>query len=206
LNEDYSPSFEVFIKGNYMLWLFLFESIINDEGLAMEHLYLQILKFGKESNGKNISSHEIISLFRNSGYFTSVEEEMIDMGALRSNDRATKAFQIKMEHVYILVTELFHPTAIDPQGLQWVFKTESYFKLLEFEELEFARLNAQSAKKQSNWAIAIACLSMIISLVFGIYENVCPNNLNSDELKQIIQHLLQSDSCTFQFQQGLKGY
>lgn len=130
----------------------------NSTGITSD-FYLDLLKLGRERSLEGVTEEEVLKLAKKHGYFT--DNEIQEVGNLSSvistNDPKTAKTQK-------LLLSLFTESFVYGDKAR-ALSSDSYFKLLEHEELELARENAQSAKIYSTWAIIIALISLLVSVI-----------------------------------------
>jgi hypothetical protein len=63
---------------------------------------------------------------------------------------------------------------------------DSYFKLIEYIELEESRKSSKSAKRWAILAIILNVIALIISLSVSFYLNTKPIKLNENQLTEIL--------------------
>jgi hypothetical protein len=87
-----------------------------------------------------------------------------------------------------------------PQKGQYIMKADTYFTLLEYEELEEARASSKQANK---WAIVALCVSILgtmFSIAFSLKQINTPTEIKQNQIDQIINVLTiqtkQLDSLT----------
>lgn len=67
-------------------------------------------------------------------------------------------------------------------GKNNILKTEYYFRLIEYRELQESRLAARSANKSAMWAISISIFAIIISAVLTFAQLNTPVSMNTSDL------------------------
>jgi len=142
-----------------------------------EDLYIEILKHGKEKIENGVSFNELFD-FINS-----------------KHSWVTRVFLV------MHFQEIFEVTDDDEQrysgnkhilgecaDMKGRLSLESYFKLIEYEELKEARETSQSAMTRSTIAISISIAAMLIGSLLSIYQINTPTKLDKltiNELKNI---------------------
>jgi hypothetical protein len=67
----------------------------------------------------------------------------------------------------------------------FVLKSEYYFRLLEFTELEMSRKASSEANRNSIIATVLAVISIVIGGYFGYIQKTTPMMLDNDQVKSI---------------------
>jgi hypothetical protein len=70
-------------------------------------------------------------------------------------------------------------------GFKYVLKTEYYFRLIEFKELELSRKASSEANRNSIIATMLAVISIGIGSYFGYIQKTTPMILNNDQVESI---------------------
>lgn len=68
-----------------------------------------------------------------------------------------------------------------------VLKTEYYFRLIEYRELQESRAAARSANKNAMWAIGISVAAIIVSAVLTFTQLNTPATINKSDLNALIK-------------------
>lgn len=124
-------------------------------------MYLEFLKFGLEKGFKGVTEKELLELAKKLGYFTAAEIQGVNRFWHPEDTTIDPEVIEKIDSIERLVFESFILYADKKRTLTY----DSYFKLLEHEELVLARESAQSAKQFSTWAIIIAFVSLVVSSI-----------------------------------------
>ncbi len=75
----------------------------------------------------------------------------------------------------------------------WVLKTEYYFRLIEYRELQESRLAAKSANKNAMWAIGISVAAIIVSAVLTFAQLNTHATINKSDLQAFIDSNRESE-------------
>jgi len=159
-----------------------------------KRIYLDLLKFVRERGLEGFSWEEIPELMADLGYFNADELQAMQEASFEARQCKSKSAKEK-----VLFTETLwqSSTEISPHHeTKRVLSIDGFFKLLEHEELELARKNAQSAKRYSSWAIGIAVASLLVSGAQAIYQLNKPVVLSETQYQGIIDTQPVSDIST----------
>jgi hypothetical protein len=132
-------------------------------------VFIKLLEYGEEvglsgTNFDHIHSWAVQNnIFSNSG---NIESELL---LLRD-----------------LYFECFHKGSGSSEDL-WVLKTEYYFRLIEYRELQESRTAARSANKNAMWAIGISVAAIIVSAVLTFTQLNTPATINKSDLNALIE-------------------
>ncbi len=132
-------------------------------------VFIKLLEYGEEvglsgTNFDHIHSWAVQNnIFSNSG---NIESELL---LLRD-----------------LYFECFNRVSGSSEDL-WVLKTEYYYRLIEYRELQEGRAAARSANKNAMWAIMISVTAIIISAVLTFTQLRTPTTINKSDLNALIK-------------------
>jgi len=121
-----------------------------DEKLG--NLYLDTLEYGEKQLIKRqaVTSKQLQEYLEDKGYkFLTNEEKQL----LR--DLGREAFFIYVG---------------DSPKIKYYLNIEGYFKLLDYRELNDARQSSKSARRYSMWAISIAIVTLVMSIIFSSFK------------------------------------
>ena len=123
-------------------------------------ILLEILKYGVDNYHKGpISKYDLFDVALKVGYLTHGEHQMLSAGETVSHFTLKKREQISI---------IFQQAFALPRGKSHgdrYFTLDSYFKYVEYRELEVATKNAKEAKRFSFAAIVISILALIVGAV-----------------------------------------
>ena len=132
-----------------------------------EDLFIEILKYGKENFENGVSFKELSEFIAKKEYpisdvllvkhFQETFEITDDEGKQYGGDK----------HI------------LENANLKGRLSIESYFRLIEYEELKEARETSQNAMTRSSIAIGISILAMIISSLLSLYQINTPTILDA---------------------------
>jgi hypothetical protein len=72
---------------------------------------------------------------------------------------------------------------------EYILKTEYYFRLIEFQELELSRETAASANKHSKIAIGISLVAIFIGIVATIIQSQSQVTIDSSQISHVSNKL-----------------
>lgn len=72
---------------------------------------------------------------------------------------------------------------------KYVLSYEAYFHYLEYKELIETRENAKSAQKYALWAIVIAIVTLVFSIVFSTWSIMSPVSLDRAQYLHLIKSI-----------------
>ena len=127
-----------------------------------EDIYISILKFAKEKEFEGFSYNDIYQLARERGYLSKEELNEIEKNKeshVNVITEVTKNKRVKLDAMFAETTNT-HSGCTDEKR---IMSFESYFKLIEHEELSEARRNAKIASWLAMTAIMISAISITIS-------------------------------------------
>ena len=146
--------------------------------MSEDSVYLSILKFGKARGIVGVTYDELYDHLYDEGYITQEEVRFF-----KKNGRNVDGEQTVK---YLNISRLFEESFPVVNNGKRLMSMDSYFKLLEHQELTEAQNNAASAKLFSYIAIGIAILAPVISIGVSLYQSQKPVSL-SDEQIEILQ-------------------
>lgn len=152
---------------------------------SSDDVYISILKLGKKNGVKGVAYDELYENLHNEKYITVTEREQ-----LKNSAREVRYLKQSIDK---LLEESCPSTTERTSGVRArVMSMDSYFKLLEHEELIEVKNSSNSARKFSIIAIAIAFISLFVSLLFGFK----PTTINESQIDRIIKSISLSFNVT----------
>ncbi len=91
--------------------------------------------------------------------------------------------KIPLEH---LLGECFEKFQGGKNGKNYILKTEYYFRLVEYRELQEARAAAKSANRNAFIAIGISIFTLVVSAVLTFTQLNIPTTINKSDLQTLI--------------------
>ena len=145
-----------------------------------EDIYIRILKLGKEKGLRGLSRDEFRDFIHKNGYLTNDE--------LKKIKESPKEYSGEIKEKSSLISGLFNEVFNTPSWLEddkQKMSIDSYFKLLEYEELVDARKTAKSARRFSVVAIVISLVAIFVSSGIAIYQTIVPSKMDSEQIKEL---------------------
>lgn len=124
------------------------------------NFYIDLIEFGLERGYKGIDRNEIYDFLAKNGYISDESAKRIQENILSIEDSDTE------NTVHLLLHSVF-----EHRNSRYFLNFEGVFKWLEYKELMEARNNSKDAKRHSFIAIIISVIALLVSIVFGVYEN-----------------------------------
>jgi hypothetical protein len=143
-----------------------------------EDIYISILKFAKEKAVDGFDLSELYAHLCDIGHLT--QDEFEEMTTKPSNHIKYET-AVKLDHLQRLAKDSFI-IAQTKKSRRYSISTESYFNLLEHQELVEARKGAKTATFLSLSAIMIS----LISVGWAIYISNKPMHIDEEQIKSII--------------------
>jgi len=140
--------------------------------------FLELLQFGKQKGLDGVSFRALFEFGRKIGYLTESEfNEIINKPPHEVHEGLAHEKKFALTRIF---DETFH--ACHTVDGNRILSVDSYFKLLEHDELVLARENAKSARWFSIAAIAIS----FISLLTAFYLSNQPIHVENEQYKEIV--------------------
>jgi hypothetical protein len=130
-----------------------------------EDIFISILRYGREL--KIVELEEIYKLALDKGFLT--EQEYNEIVSLPTKE-ISKEVAIKEMLLASVFKENYHFEHYSPMLNGHRLTTEGYFKLVEFTELQEARLAAKESKKYANIAFAISIITFFVTVSFSYIQ------------------------------------
>ncbi|MFT5700904.1 MAG: hypothetical protein ACI8ZB_003789 [Desulforhopalus sp.] len=169
----------VFFRQNPVSATLCFKTKIQEaifEGKLKKDIYISILEYGKEKGLEGSTYEEFYQHLMAHGYLSAEEVE-------RFNNPQTLGEEEKKKRLNIL--RLYKDCFSNYMGGNRTISLDSYFKLIEHQELVEAQQNAKSARSFSIGAIIVALISILISVVFSILQFHQPILLDANQFNEI---------------------
>jgi len=149
-----------------------------------KYIHLELLKYGREMGIDGVSWEDVPEFMVAHGYLNAAEHEALREASMNARQCKSESAKEKILFVETLWDSSFE---LNPHhDTKRVLSVDSFFKLLEHEELELARKNAKSARRYSLWAIAIAFTSLLVSSVQALYQMNKPIVLSETQYQGIV--------------------
>lgn len=140
-------------------------------------VFIEILRFGAERGIKTVRFEDLIERLENKNYLTCTPDDTMRSRIL---DWWTECFL--QDH--------------RSNGCG-ALKTEYFFRLIEYQELQLARtaaedaqINAKKANRNSFIAISISVSAVIIGIIVSVYQTSQPMKLDTNQANKIHQALI----------------
>ena len=117
-----------------------------------EDLYIAVLRWGREHLGEYTTPKDLFDLMNDRGFESPYLSNFV-------------AFQRLFWDTF---TALDHPEEPYYERFEWVLSVESYFRLLEYEELNEARQSSTKALRLAVAAMIIAAGLAIASIIIAV--------------------------------------
>jgi len=138
---------------------------MNNQDISLPtDVFLKLLQFGQKNGLDGVSYEDLFEFGRDVGYFS--ETELNELKSENPHAWIPESVAHKKKWNLISIFEESYRKAGLPED-NLVLSVDSYFKLLEHEELVLARENAKSARQFSIAAIAISFISLLVALYFS---------------------------------------
>ena len=124
-----------------------------------EDIYISILKLAKEKELEGFDYNDIYDLAEEKKYLSNEELDKIKNNNIDYRDDILKNKKIKLEAIFVEVANM----QFSCSDKKSIMSFESYFKLIEHEELSEARKNAREARWLAIIAIIISLISVLLS-------------------------------------------
>lgn len=132
-----------------------------------EDLYIKILRRFRENGFNGTTDSEIFELAKQEGYLSDDEfKAYIDKSI--TNISGDGKYKIGIIGHYI--GDIRKTTSSLRGKPVNILSKDSYFDLLEYDELKLAREQANSARKYSTWAIIISLFAALSSIIIGLLQ------------------------------------
>ena len=128
-----------------------------------EDIYISILKFAKKEGFEGLDYNNIYQLAKDKGYLSKeelCEIKKYEIDRLNGISDITESKKIKLDAMW---NEIMSVNSNKGSNQNRIMSFESYFKLIEHEELSEARRNAKIASWLAMTAIMISAISITIS-------------------------------------------
>jgi len=135
-----------------------------------QHIFIRLLEYGESIGLNGTNFEEVLEWDKKYNYIPKPgsQEYKLREGLLRE-----------------LFFESFTKSTASTDNI-WVLKSEYYFRLLQYRELQLARQSASEAKNHSNIAISISILALLASLVLGTMQLRSEVRISVDQIDQLL--------------------
>lgn len=135
-----------------------------------QHIFIRLLEYGESIGLNGTNFEEVLEWDKKYNYIPKPgsQEYKLREGLLRE-----------------LFFESFTKSTASTDNI-WVLKSEYYFRLLQYRELQLARQSASEAKNHSNIAISISILALLASLVLGTMQLRSEVRISVDQINQLL--------------------
>jgi hypothetical protein len=153
-----------------------------------EDIYIKLLEYGETKSMTGICFIELVDVSKKHGYLTpeeydSIKNHILYVKNINTDKLPTAHYKFLFFHSFI---EENFKQINDPMGdFKYLFKTESFFKLIEHKELKLARKNSKEAKRQSYIAVGFSLFAIIASLVLGVIQIKTESNISKGSFKPL---------------------
>ena len=148
-----------------------------------EDIYISILKFAKKEGFEGLDYNNIYQLAKDKGYLSKeelCEIKKYEIDRLNGISDITESKKIKLDAMW---NEIMSVNSNKGSNQNRIMSFESYFKLIEHEELSEARRNAKIASWLAMTAIIISVFSVIVSS--KPIEFKSPIKIDNQQLEEI---------------------
>ncbi len=132
-------------------------------------VFIKLLEYGEEVGLSGTNFDHIHSWAAQNNIFSSSGNNESELLLLRD-----------------LYFECFHNVSGSSEDL-WVLKTEYYFRLIEYRELQESRIAAKSANRNAFIAVGISVFAIIVSAVLTFAQLKTPATINKSDLNALIK-------------------
>lgn len=154
-------------------------------------IYISILELGKDKGLSGVTGKDIYEYLKRKKHITCNELRLFITP--ESTDEGKEAAK-KQRKISRILEDVFRPhSGIEATDVEErVMTMDSYFKLLEHQELVEARENARDARKEAAKAsklslivIILAIVAIVVSAGFTCWQIFQPITINSEQLNQL---------------------
>ena len=139
---------------------------MGQDSKATDELFIHLLEFARANLHTSIYNSDLIQHAVDVGFLKTTSPSQLD------KDSEEFIHESNRHHlVNLFIREKFNNGGRhEKKGSAQILKTDSFFNLLEYEELRDARMASTQARKYSIAAISISVLSLIVSTFLGIQQ------------------------------------
>jgi len=138
-----------------------------------DSIFIEVLKFGEEKGIEGVS-------------FEKLKNWIYD-------DKDAGFTDTELVLLKNIFDECFEQSKVGNYIEEFNLKTEYYFRLIEYRELQESREAAKSANRNAMWAICISILAIIISAVLTFNQLNTPVSMNKSDLQALINSNTKAD-------------
>ncbi len=143
---------------------------IREESGGMEDsIFISVLEYGEKAGLKGITRQDLKNWATEKGFVSGHNDD------------------IKVGFLMNLFKECFEKvTPLNVGTPKWNLKTEYYFRLIEYRELQESRLSARSANRNAIWAIGLSIFAIIVSGILAFNQLTTSVGMNKSDLQAFI--------------------
>ena len=135
-----------------------------------DSIFIEVLKFGEKKGLEGTDYNELSNWIIKNGFAESADAKKDNKAAILSN----------------LFDECFDYPRGGNKRDKANLKTEYYFRLIEYRELQASRMAARSANRNAMYAIRISIFAIIVSAVLTFTQLNAPVSVNKSDLQALI--------------------
>jgi len=144
-------------------------------------IFIRLLEYGEDADLEGLSFNEVLKKAESEGYITS-----------EGKDNSRKSLFHQFVEVYDVPVEEIRRSGRHRENftkaygeIKYVLKTEYYYRLIEYRELEEARIASSRANRNAKIAIGISVFALVVSAILGFLQITNTINLNDAQLKEL---------------------
>jgi len=142
-----------------------------------DSIFIEVLKFGAKKGLEGTDYNELSNWIIQNGFAENADATKDNKAAILRN----------------LFDECFDYPRSGYKRDKANLKTEYYFRLIEYRELQESRMAARSANRNAMWAICISILAIIISAVLTFNQLNTPVSMNKSDLQALFNSNTKAD-------------
>ena len=139
--------------------------------MKKDDIYIAILKYGKVNLEEGITKNGLLVYLRAKGYDTTERGFNVCVASM-----------MFCNHFARVGGKMSDWNSVDEHYL----RMDAYFKFLEYEELNEARISSKRALGRSTSAIVISAILAVFSIIVSIWQLNSPMRLHDDQLRRLI--------------------